>query len=247
MKISLIVPCYNEEVNIQKGVLDRIGNYVRDDSRFVEVLIVDDGSSDNSTSIIKEQYLPKFSEFTLIEKEHQGKALAVIKGIQEAKGDHVIFTDMDLATPMEETKKIIKEFESGHKIVIGSRAKVRKGAPITRRLQSLGFIFIRDLFIGLNGIVDTQCGFKGFDKTAAQNIIDALQVFGPNHQVQGSSVSAGFDLEFLFIAQKKGLEIIEVPVRWRHAETKNVDFIKDSIETISDIVKIKLNDLKGRY
>ena len=247
MTISLIIPCYNEEVNIQKGVLDKIGNYISDRVEFIEVLVVDDGSSDKSREIIKEMYVSRFPKFRLIEKAHQGKALAVMKGIEEAKGEYIIFTDIDLATPLEASVQMIDKFRGGQEIVIGSRARTRRGAPITRKLQSTGFIMLRDAFIGLNGIVDTQCGFKGFKTQAARSIIKKLKVFTHDRVAGGSSVSAGFDLEFLFVAQKMGFSVIEVPVEWRHAETKNVHFIKDSIETIKDVLKIKINDLKGLY
>lgn len=247
MTISLIIPCYNEEINIQKGVLDRIGNFVLENKKFIEVLIIDDGSTDQSAQSIRDEYLHKFSFFRLIEKKHQGKALAVIEGIKQAKGEYVIFSDIDLATPIEESLKIIREFETGEKVVIGSREKERAGAPISRRLQSLGLVLVRDFFIGLNGIVDTQCGFKGFKTDIAQKIIAKLHVFTEEKITSGSSVSAGFDLEFLFIAQKMGYKIVEVHVAWRHAETKNVSFVKDSFETIRDIVQIKLNDIHGKY
>ena len=110
-----------------------------------------------------------------------------------------------------------------------------------------GFIFIRNIIIGLKGIKDTQCGFKLFEKRAALEIIDKLQVFHNNRIAKDSSVSAGFDIEFLFLGQKLGYKIIEVPVIWRHVETKNVNFIKDTIETLIDIFKIKLSDLQGKY
>jgi glycosyltransferase involved in cell wall biosynthesis len=169
--VSLVIPCYNEEINIQKGVLDRIGNFVLENKKFIEVLIIDDGSSDKSAQIVKEKFLAKYPIFRLVEKKHQGKALAVIEGIKQAKGEYVIFSDIDLATPLEEAHKIIREFEKGENVVIGSRAKERSGAPISRRIQSVGFVLIRDIFIGLNGIVDTQCGFKGFNTKVANKIL----------------------------------------------------------------------------
>jgi len=101
--------------------------------------------------------------------------------------------------------------------------------------------------IGLKGIKDTQCGFKLFEKQAALKIIDKLQVFHDKRIAKDSSVSAGFDIEFIFLGQKLGYKIIEVPVVWRHVETKNVNFIRDTIETLTDIFKIKLLDLQGRY
>lgn len=247
MKISLVVPCYNEESNLQKGVLDKIANYVQEDPRFIEVLIVDDGSTDNSKKIIRNNYLPEFSKFKLIEIDHKGKAFAVITGIQRAKGEYVMFTDIDLATPIEEAEKLIKGLEDGYKIVIGSRDAQRKGAPFLRKLMARGLIAVRGVFIGLWGIRDTQCGFKAFERKTALHIIEKLRVFHPQRNVRGSSVSAGFDLEFLFLARRMKFTIKEVSVTWRHVETKNVNFIKDSVETLRDLVKIRLNDLSGRY
>jgi dolichyl-phosphate beta-glucosyltransferase len=247
MKISLIIPCYNEETNIQKGVLDKIGNYTASDERFGEVLIVDDGSSDTSKSVIKGKYLKIYSKFRLIEKSHQGKAFAVLTGIKEAKYDFIIFTDIDLATPIEEVEKLIFKTKNGGQIVIGSRNNSREGAPLMRKIMAKGFILVRNLVIGLKGIKDTQCGFKLFEKQVALKIIDKLQVFHNKRITRESSVSAGFDIEFLFLGQKLGYKIIEVPVIWRHVETKNVNFIRDTIETLKDIFKIKLLDIQGKY
>lgn len=247
MKISLIIPCYNEEVNIQKGVLDKIGNYTASDDRFFEVLIVDDGSNDSSKTVIKNKYLKRYPKFRLIQNSHQGKAFAVLTGIKQAKYDYVIFSDIDLATPIDEIEKLIDKTKEGGQIVIGSRNNSRAGAPILRKIMAKGFIFIRNMIIGLKGIKDTQCGFKLFEKQAAEKIINKLQVFHDKRVAKESSVSAGFDIEFLFLAQKLGYKIIEVPVEWKHVETKNVNFIRDTIETLKDIFKIKILDLQGKY
>lgn len=246
MKISLIIPCYNEEVNIQKGVLDKIGNFTKDDSRFTEVLIVDDGSNDSSKKIIKQKYLPQFPKFKLIENSHQGKAFAILTGIKNAKADWVMFSDIDLATPIEEAEKLIKEAEN-YKIIIGSRNKTRKGAPLLRKIMAYGAILIRSFLIGLKNINDTQCGFKLFEKQAALKIAKKLIVFHNKRKTKGSSVSAGFDMEFLFIATKLKYQIKEIPVEWKHVETKNVNFIKDTLESLKDILKIKYYSLIGRY
>ncbi|MFA5770238.1 MAG: glycosyltransferase [Patescibacteria group bacterium] len=247
MKISLIIPCYNEETNIQKGVLDKIGNYTAQDDRFSEVLIVDDGSSDSSKTVIKNKYLKTYSKFRLIQNSHQGKAFAILTGIKQAKGNYVIFMDIDLATPIDEVEKLMDKTKEGGQIVIGSRNNSRTGAPLLRKIMAKGFIFIRNLTIGLKGIRDTQCGFKLFEKQVALKIIDKLQVFHNKRIAKDSSVSAGFDIEFLFLGQKLGYKIIEVPVEWKHVETKNVNFIRDSFETLVDIFKIKMLDLKGAY
>jgi dolichyl-phosphate beta-glucosyltransferase len=113
--------------------------------------------------------------------------------------------------------------------------------------MAVGFIFIRNFLIGLKNIKDTQCGFKAFNTEKANKIIESLVVFKKTHTVKGSSVSAGFDLEFLFLATKFGHTITEIPVDWKHVETKNVNFITDSLETLIDIVEIKYYDLTGAY
>jgi glycosyltransferase involved in cell wall biosynthesis len=246
MRISLIIPCFNEELNIQKGTLDKIGNFTKEDSRFLEVIISDDGSTDNSKKIIKERYLPLFPKFKLLENNHQGKASAIIAGIKKARGDWVAFSDFDLATPIEEIEKLIK-YTPAYLIIIGSRNSERKGAPLIRKIMAKGFIVIRNFLIGLHGIKDTQCGFKLFEKKSAMEIINKLIVFNQKRKVSDSSVSAGFDLEFLFLAQKFGYKIKEVPVIWHHVETKNVNFLKDSLETLIDIGKIKINEITGGY
>lgn len=247
MQITLIIPCYNEEANIQKGVLDKIGNFTKDDKRFLEVLIVDDGSSDTSSQVIKNKYLKLFPKFKLLQNDHKGKAFAVIRGINEAQGDFVMFSDIDLATPIEEANNLIKYIDKKFDIIIGSRNSHREGAPMTRKIMALGMIFIRNYIIGLKGIKDTQCGFKLFKTKAAKNIVAHLQVFKDKAKTEGSSVSAGFDLEFLFLAYKFGYSIKEVPVIWRHVETKNVTFIKSSIDGFKDILLIKWYAINKKY
>jgi len=247
MQITLIIPCYNEETNIQKGVLDKIGNFTKDDKSFLEVLIVDDGSSDSSSNIIKNKYLKVFPKFKVLQNDHLGKAFAIIRGIQEAKGDFVLFSDIDLATPIEEAYKLIKFADKNFDIIIGSRSGHREGAPLTRKIMALGMILIRNYIIGLKGIKDTQCGFKLFKIKAARHITSNLKVFKNKTKTKGSAVSAGFDLEFLYLAYKFGYSIKEVPVMWRHVETKNVTFFKSSIDSMKDILLIKWYALNNKY
>ena len=246
MSITIVLPIYNEIKNLQKGVLDKVLNYAKLNKQIKEVLVVDDGSSDNSAKIIKHEYLGKYPKIRLLAKEHSGKAYTVIAGIKAAKSDYVLFSDIDLATPIEEADKLIKKIPN-YQIIIGSRSSRREGAPFFRKVMALGMIIVRSYFIGLKNIQDTQCGFKLFEKKAALKTIENLRVFKRAKKISGSSVSAGFDLEFLFVAQNLGYAISEVPVTWQHVETKNVNFVKDSLESLKDILKIKWNVLIKKY
>jgi len=245
MKLSIILPVYNEEQNIGNGTIGKVLSFLKNKYDY-ELVIVDDGSSDNTVRLIKEEYGSN-NKIRLIEKNHEGKAYSIIRGIKESKGDIIFFTDFDLATPIQELDKLVKEVKNGYDIVIGSRSNIRKGAPFARKVLSKGLTVIRDIMIGLNGIKDTQCGFKAFKSKSAQAIIKKFKVFGEGHTIHGPSVSAAFDLEFLYIAKKSGYKIKEVPVEWRHVETRNVNFMRDATESLKDILMIRIYALMGKY
>lgn len=155
---------------------------------------------------------------------------------------------MDQATPIEEVDKLLPYFEKGFDVVIGSRSSQRKGAPLTRIIMARGMIILRSFLVGIKGISDTQCGFKMFKNKAAQKLFTKINNLHHGFQkVSGSSVSAGFDVELLYLAEKAGYKIKEVPVSWLYVETRRVNPIKDSIEGLLDLVKIKIGDLKGKY
>src|SRR3989344_7024898 len=119
MKLSVVIPSYNEEKNLEKGVLDEVANFLKEKKLDHEVIIVDDGSTDSSKKIVK-NFISKNHNFKLVENSHGGKAMAVMTGMDEAVGDIVLFTDMDQATPIKEWNKFSHKFEEGFEIVIGS-------------------------------------------------------------------------------------------------------------------------------
>ena len=108
-------------------------------------------------------------------------------------------------------------------------------------------MFLRSILLGLHGITDTQCGFKAFRQDVARNIFEKLKLYGDSHVVQGSMVTAGFDLEVLFLAKKVGFKIKEVPVEWHYVETRRVNPVKDSWQGFMDILKIRINAWRGVY
>ena len=163
--ISVVVPCFDEMANLQKGVLDKIVNFLKKKKISFEIIVSDDGSTDGSIEFVK-NFIKDNSDVSLLINPHLGKAGAVTIGMLKAKGNYVLFTDMDQATPIEEINKLLPFFSQNYSVVIGSRADRRKGSPWIRLFMSRVWMIIRNLIIGL-GIEDTQCGFKMFTHDAA--------------------------------------------------------------------------------
>ncbi len=245
--LSVVIPCYNEMANLQKGVLDKIESFLSKEKFEYEVVIVDDGSDDESIEFI-ESFVKIHKNFRLIKNTHTGKAGAVTTGMLEAKGEYRLFTDMDQAAPIEEVDKLLPFFKQDFDIVIGSRNSQRKGAPFTRAVMAKGMILLRTLIVGVRGISDTQCGFKIFNKKATEDLFEKIKkIHNGFKHISGSSVTAGFDVELLYLAQKRNYKIKEVPVRWLYVETRRVSPINDSINGFLDLIKIRNNIIKGKY
>ncbi|MBI4130371.1 glycosyltransferase [Candidatus Roizmanbacteria bacterium] len=242
--LSVVMPCYNEERNIERGVLRAIYEFLRKQSYTSEVIVVDDGSTDRSCELI-EEFIGKKPHFSLVKNSHQGKARAVITGILQAKGKIILFSDLDQATPLSECTRLLPFFKT-HDIVIGSRRDERRGAPLSRIVMARGFIMLRSLLLGIT-IHDTQCGFKAFKKEIAHPLFKKLRLYKNRKTIEGSHVTAGFDVELLFLAQKLGYRIKEVPVVWNYVETRRVSPLRDSWEGFIDLLRIKIDDMRGRY
>ncbi len=244
-EISVIIPCYNEERNIRLGALEKVAHFFEKKEINYEVIIVDDGSTDESSRLIK-KIIADHPKFRLLNKHHQGKAAAVIAGLLAAKKKYVLFTDLDQATPIDQMDLLLPWFAKGYDIVIGSRNRHRRGAPLLRLAMARGFMILRNLILNL-GIKDTQCGFKSFKKEVAMDIIPRLLVYNPKRSIQGSTVTAGFDVELLYIAKLLGYKIAEVPVEWHYQETRHINPLKDSLEGLIGLLKIRLNSIRGLY
>lgn len=244
--LSVIIPSYNEKVNLRKGVLDKIDHYLSRQKYTWEVIIVDDGSNDGSYEF-SEAYAKQNKNFRVIKGAHLGKAGAVTKGMLEAHGEYRLFTDMDQATPIEEVDKMLPFIEIEYDIVIGSRT-TRVGSPLSRRVMSKGMIVLRKLTVGITEIEDTQCGFKLFTAESAKKLFTKLsEIHHGFSQIHGSNVTAGFDVELLLIANSLSYKIKEVPVEWLFVESRRVSPIKDSINGILDLLTISSNKFSGKY
>jgi len=247
-KLSIIIPSYNEMANLQKGTLEKVKNYLSKKKYSYEVLVVDDGSNDGSREFVV-NFAKENKGFRVIENNHTGKAGAVTTGMLKAKGDYVLFTDMDQATPIEEVEKLLPYMRGNFDIVIGSRKDHREGAPFSRKVMAKGMIITRTILVGLSKIDDTQCGFKIFKKEASDKIFSKInKIHGGFKSTKiNSSVSAGFDVEILYIGQKLGYSIKEVPVKWLYVETRRVNPVRDSFEALSELMRIRTNIIKGIY
>ncbi len=244
--VSVVIPSYNEETNIRLGTLDKVSRYFEHQKYAWEVIIVDDGSTDASPELL-DSFAKATSGFRIIHNQHLGKAGTVISGVSASKGAIILFSDLDQATPIAELEKVLPWFEKGYDVVIGSRSGRREGAPLSRIIMARGFMMLRGIFLGLNGITDTQCGFKAFKADIAQRIISKLRLYGKPQKTQGPMVTAGFDIEVLFLAKQLGYNIREVPVEWHYVETRRVNPIKDSFEGLRDILMIRWNAMQGKY
>ena len=245
--LSVVIPCYNEMANLQKGVLDKIEHFLDRQGYKYEVIIVDDGSNDGSTQFIEDFIKNENGNFKILKNNHLGKAGAVTAGMLSAEGKFHLFTDMDQATPIEEIKKLLPFIEGEYDIAIGSRSQ-RKGSPTTRKIISKGAILLRKILVGMNNISDTQCGFKMFKREASQTLFKKINDFHKGFsQIKGSSVTAGFDVELLYLATKMGYKIKEVPVEWLYVETRRVNPITDTISGVIDFSRIALNRISRKY
>ncbi|HUQ85051.1 MAG TPA: glycosyltransferase [Candidatus Limnocylindrales bacterium] len=246
--LSVIIPCFDEMANLQKGVLDHVNHFLVKKGQPFEVIIVDDGSTDGSIEFI-EKYIKDNSNFSIIKNPHFGKAGAVTTGMLEATGRYRLFTDMDQATPIEEVEKLLSYLQKGdYDIAIGSRGDKRKGAPLIRLFVSRSAMFLKRYAVGIKNISDTQCGFKLFTNESAIDLFTRYKNIKENFsEVTGAAVTFGLDIEILYMAQKSQYKIKEVPVNWLFVESRRVNPIKDSIQGVIDLITIKRNAISGKY
>lgn len=242
--VTIIIPAYNEAENFKRGTLDWVLSYLKKQAFTWELVVVNDGSTDKTSQLI-EQFGKKDSRISVINNPHMGKAATILSGAKHAKGEHILFSDMDQATPITETQKIIDGFKSGADVVIGSRSD-RKGAPLFRQVLAYGNVIARTIVLRLP-FKDTQCGFKGFTKQSAQEIFKIMQRIHPSKVISGPAVNAGFDMEILYLGRKLGYKIIEVPVAWQHQETKRVSFVRDALASIQELLLIRYRAITNAY
>ena len=244
--LTIVIPAYNELENFKAGKLQQVADYLKRKNLNWQVIVVDDGSTDGSNKTIK-SWTAKKKNWQFIQNPHQGKASAVMTGVLKAKHPYILFTDFDQATPLSEVDKLLPFLKKDYKIVIGSRevkGSIREKEPWYRHLMGKIFNFIVQL-LTIRGIHDTQCGFKIFDTKIAQQLFQSLKVYQP--KAEKYAFTGAFDVELLFLANKKGYKIAEVPVHWYHSPTSRVHPLRDSFRMFFHVLKIRLINILGGY
>jgi glycosyltransferase involved in cell wall biosynthesis len=239
LELTIVVPAFNEERRLPK-TLQSIRAYLKSRSVRAEVLVVDDGSTDATAKVV-ELSRAEFPELRLLSNgRNRGKGFSVRHGMLEARGEIAMFTDADLSAPIEEADKLLAALRDGtYDVAIGSRAVDRSLIEVRQSAfrESAGILF-NQIVRGITGLPlqDTQCGFKAFRRQKARVIFEQQRTEG-----------FGFDPEILFLAQRRGLRIAEVPVRWAHDPATKVRMFADSFRMFLDLVAIRWHALMGRY
>ena len=238
MTYSFIIPAYNESERLTSS-LPKVLDYVHQQRLTAEVVVVNDGSSDDTGAVVR-RFAATNPEIRLLENPgNRGKGYSVRNGMLHARGDVRLFTDADLSSPIDEAGKLFAAIEQGADIAIGSRwlqAELQtERQPWHRQLYGRMFNLSLRIVLGVR-YRDTQCGFKAFTRAAAQTVF-------PRQRIE----RWGFDPELLFLADKLKLRTVEVPVAWAHDHRSKINPVRDGLKMGVEILNIRWNDVKGLY
>ena len=225
--VSIVIPAFNEAERISTS-LDKALQYLQSRDYTWELLVVDDGSSDDTVRVVK-HYAPHVGIIEL--GTNRGKGAAVRAGMQAAKGAFRVFTDADFSTPITELPKVLDALHKGADVCIGSRRldpdSLKIHQPWYRELIGMAGNKVISAVL-FSGIEDTQCGFKGLTAAATDTLFTAMKIDG-----------FGFDAELLFLAKRMKMSIAQVPVDWYNDERSRLNPVKDSIKTLIEVFRIR--------
>jgi dolichyl-phosphate beta-glucosyltransferase len=237
--LSIVIPAYNEALRLGAS-LSKVRQYLESRNYPTELIVVDDGSSDSTPELLQEfqAYCPAMR--VLRNEGNRGKGFSVRRGVLEARGELVLFADADLSAPIEEANKLLGALESaGADAAVGSRALKRRligiHQPWHRELAGRGFNLVVRLFTGLK-VRDTQCGLKLFRRASTRQAFELQHVDG-----------FGFDPELLFLVERLGGKVVEVPVRWNDNPATKVHFLRDATRMFLDLVALRWRAVTGKY
>jgi dolichyl-phosphate beta-glucosyltransferase len=237
--LSIIIPAFNEELRLPK-TLEKVADYLSARPLSAEVLIVDDGSVDRTRAVVEEHQSRMPGLRLLSNQRNRGKGFSVRHGMLEARGNIALFTDADLSTPIDEADKLLLALQDqSYDVAIGSRAADRSliqiHQPAIREQAGILFNHLVRWIMGIN-LSDTQCGFKAFHRARTRIIFEQQKI-----------EDFGFDPEILFLAQRHGLRIAEIPVRWSHDPATKVRVLSDGLGMFAELLVIRWNAVRGSY
>jgi len=238
MYYSFIIPAYNESERLATS-LPKVFAYLRERQMQAEVIVVNDGSSDDTAEIAR-SFASRYPQTRLLENPgNRGKGYSVRNGMLHANGDVLLFTDADLSSPIYEATKLFAAIDRGAEVAIGSRwleaGLQTERQPWYRQLYGRLFNLALRMVLGLK-YRDTQCGFKAFTRAAAQTVFSRQRV-----------ERWGFDPELLFLANKFHLRTVEVAVGWAHDHRSKISPIRDGLKMGVEMLAVRWNDLRGLY
>jgi dolichyl-phosphate beta-glucosyltransferase len=236
--LSIVIPAYNEGTRLSP-TLDRVLDFVRQQNWDAEVIVVDDGSRDDTADLVR-HYSERNGIVRLVQNPgNHGKGYSVRNGVLNAQGSIVLFTDADLSSPIEEAPKLLQAIQAGADVAIGSRwlrsELQTQRQSVARQIMGRGFNVLLRVLLRLD-FKDTQCGFKAFRRSAAKTLF-------PLQKIEGW----GFDPEILFLACKMGLKVAEVPVVWAHDEGTRIHPLADGSKMVLEMMRIRWYSATGKY
>lgn len=234
--LSIIVPAYNEASRLPQ-TLPQIAEFILDQPYRAELLIVNNNSNDDTRAIACE-FAGEFPFVKVLDEPTQGKGAAVRTGMLAAGGDYLFMADADLSMPIAEVNKFLPPVLTNFDVAIGSRevaGAVRYNEPEYRHIMGRVFNWIVKI-LAVPGFQDTQAGFKCFRRQVALDVLSSQTING-----------WAFDVELLYIALRRGYNIVEVPIHWHYRQNSRISPIKDAVEMVREVLRIRFNGLQGRY
>ena len=227
--LSVVIPAYNEEKRLPESLAAAL-EFLKNQSYTSEIIVSDDGSQDRTVAIAEEQ-LAGFPHQILVTPQNRGKGHAVRQGMLAAKGDYVLFTDADFSTPIGEATKFLAHLEKDQDVVIGSRALPDSQIEIHQNFlrETMGKVFncLAQAW-AFKGVHDSQCGFKAFRREAAHKLFNLQKLDG-----------FSFDVEIVYLTQKLGYRLLELPVIWRNSAQSRVQVFRDPLMMFWDVLRIR--------